>query len=50
MQKNVFDSCTTSYFLRAQTCDGGALHNLAWVVSGHVGLDQIAEVVGQGFL
>jgi hypothetical protein len=51
MQGNVFDSCIPSYFLHAQTWDGGALDSLAWRVGavGRTGLDQVTWVVGLGF-
>jgi hypothetical protein len=50
MEGNVFDSCISFYFLHAQTRGGGAPDNLAWGVGGRVGLDQVAGVVGLGFL
>jgi hypothetical protein len=37
-------------FLRAQTWGGGAPNSLAWGVGGRAGLDQVAGVVGLGFL
>jgi hypothetical protein len=39
-----------SYFLYAQTWDGGAPDSLAWDVGRRAGLDHIAGVVGQDFL
>jgi hypothetical protein len=50
MQGNVFDSCMPSFFCMHRRGVGGTPDSLAWGVDGRAGVDQVAGVVGLGFL